>query len=167
MDNLHFRYPKVIKLSKMMCVVFIFLGILLYPTLLLFPKPEEINSTFEYIIAILATPSVLVLASIHYIGSWSEIQTYEDGIIIEFLWLKLRVPWEGIRRIEHVGSKRLGVTLILTDNRYLTIFHRIYSLYTVGSFQPGIHIHPYYLKPNNFIDTIKMAKSGKRKLSRH
>lgn len=166
MNIQRFTYPNGIKFSKLISVFFICIGILLYPTLLLFPKPEEINSTFEYVIAILVTPSVLIFGAIHYIGSWSEIQVNKDGICVEFLWLKLRIPWDGIRRVEHVGSKRLGVTIILTDNQYLTFFHRIYSLYTVGSFQPGVHIHPYYLKPNNFIDTIKLAKTGKRKLSR-
>jgi hypothetical protein len=102
-------------------------------------KPEQYDSLTEFYMAYFGV-IIMILASIFYIGNWPDIGIDDEGILVEFIWGYLRVLWSDITSIKHVGSNKFGVWLITTNNR-LTFLHRVYSLWTSFSFEPGFIIH--------------------------
>lgn len=160
MKTSSFRYPKSIRFAKTLCNFFAILSLPILVLFLFTQSPGDFNSFAEYVVAMLSVPFVLIFGSVSFSGSWSDIDIVEDGLIIEFLWLKLKVPWKDIISIKHIGSRTFGITLITTNNK-LTFFHRLYSLWASFSFLPGFYIHPVFIS-STLLETIH-KKTLKRK----
>ena len=139
METKHYHYPPSISTTKSLLKFFIFLMILLSVNIWMTAKSSDYKSGFEYIVALLA-PSLMALGLFLFIYSWSNIDVDDRGLLIEFLWFKLRVFWEDIVDVRHVGTKSFGVWLLRTSNR-LTFVHRLYSVFYTFSIHPGVPIH--------------------------
>lgn len=139
MNQYTFDYPAPIQTAKNLCKLFMILSVPLFVVMIIRNTPSQYNSVFDYYMAF-AWPVIFFIVSLLFSGSWPAFSVSNDSIDIEFAWFKLPVPWADIIEIEHVGSKRFGVSVVTTKENRLTIFHRFYSFYTIGSSKPGFHI---------------------------
>ncbi len=159
MNKRIFQYPKTIQVSKVYSKTMIVIGALLLPLILVANKPSDFNSLLEYGLAISSVPLILILGSTLYIGYFSNLEISEEGLEVEFLWKRLKIPWDGIIKVKHVGFKQFGSTIILVDKHYLTPIHRIYSLLALGAFLPSFYIHTEFKGFKDSIDIIEKKKA--------
>jgi hypothetical protein len=143
METKFFRYSKKVQFSKNLCKLFAALSVPLFVLILLNNRPSDFRSVVYYLGAMI-TPFLMSFMLILYVGSWPDIGINKDGLVVEFLWMSLQVPWKDIVEVKHFGSKIFGVTLI-TTNSQLTIIHRLYSLFTAFIVLPGFYIHPKFI----------------------
>ncbi len=138
-EPLEFRYSSEIQLTKDFCKLLIFLMPLILVLMISKNQPEDYSSYSTYLYAF-ALPVFMMVVVTLYAGSWSNIRIVEDGIRVEFLWTELPVKWDEIKMIRRYGSHKFGGWIVITKNR-LTVFHRLYSLVTILSLDPGFQIH--------------------------
>jgi len=139
METKWFRYPPNIQWTKTVSKVMIFILAMIFIAMVYKNRPEDYETLSLYYIAF-TMPILGILVFALYAGSWSDLGINDQGIVVEFLWFQLSVPWNSIISTKQVGSMKFGVFVILTKDA-LTPLHRIYSLITVGSFHPSIQIH--------------------------
>lgn len=150
MNKRKFMYSQKTQQSKGVVKIFSILFLLLIPLLI---TSNDFKSTLEFCSAVLV-PLFMVLSCIFYLGSWADLDVADDGIYVEFLWKELYVPWSGIVKIKSMGFGFTHTDVVLVENRYLTGFHRIYSLFTFGSLQPSFHIHSHFLQSKELFKLI-------------
>ena len=154
------KYPQKIQFSKLSCKVAIVLAVfLLIPLILKNNEPTDFGSIFEYFLAMSLPPLLIVFSCVCYLGSWADLEVSDNGIYIEFLWKKIHVPWSSIITIKSIGLGFVRIDVVLVDHSCLTIFHRIYSLFTVVSIRPGFHIHPHFLQSHELYKLIHKYRS--------
>lgn len=144
METKYFHYPKSIQFSKKYSKFMIFVSLPIFILIILNNKSTDFNSLIEYYFAMFSVPLILILGSILHLGSFSDIGVDEEGILVEFLWTYLRISWSDIVEVKLAGSRKYGVIVVTTNNR-LTLIHRLYSLFTAYSLQPGFYIHQQFI----------------------
>lgn len=156
-----FKYPFGIQFSKILSLFFILIGLSLLPIIVSNYEPKDFSSYLEYLLAMISIPFILVVGNVYYLYSWSDITITKEGISADYLWMKLKIPWNGIKELRRVGSDFTGLAILLTEKDYLTFFHRFYSFFSVGSIQPGLHIHPQIINANELFKIIRIhLKNG-------
>ena len=98
---------------------------------------------------------VFGLFSFWFIYLWSNIETNEEGLFVEFVWGKLFVPWDDIITIKRTKQQIFKVWLMQTKNSSLTKFHILYSIQYGFGLKPGIAIHAQLPKYNSLLKEIK------------
>lgn len=156
MNKRKFMYSQKTQRSKGMMKVFSVLSLLLIPLLII---SNDFKSVFEFCSAFLV-PLLMTFSCVLYLGSWADLEIADDGIYVEFLWKKMHVPWNSIIKIKSAGFGFVRTDVVLVDNHHLTGFHRIYSLFTVGSLQPGFHIHSHFLQSTELFKLIHEHRSN-------
>jgi hypothetical protein len=149
MNNREFKYSPKTQLSKGTIKVFAVLSLLLIPLLII---SNDFESLLEYCSAIFF-PLLMTFSCVFYLGSWADLEIADDGIYVEFLWKNLHVPWSSIVKIKGTGFGFVHTDVVLVGAQHLTVFHRVYSL-TIGSLQPGFHIHPHFLQSHELFKLI-------------
>jgi hypothetical protein len=134
--------------------------IILIPVIILRNKPSDFSSSLDYYLG-MSSPLVMILGCVLYLGSWSDIEATDSGLLVEFLGKKLFIPWDGIIEVKRVPTYFFGLTIVLTKNEYLTPLHRLYSLFTVGQFIPGFQIHPQHLQ---FHELYKLMRKSRNQI---
>jgi hypothetical protein len=77
---------------------------------------------------------------------FSDITVVADGLLVEFLWLKLHVKWDQLIKTKPIlgmnilGLSKRKVVVLLVHG--LTPFHRTYGLLYGFSIYPAVVIHP-------------------------
>jgi len=152
-DIKYYRCPPQIQFAKIICKIFFVLMPFLLILMVIENRPEDYSSYSEYVIAFFMPP-LFMMACTFFAGSWPDIGIDDDGILVEFLWVYLRVSWKDLIEIKHIGSRTFGVWLITTNNR-LTFFHRFFGLWTTFSWKPGFHLHTQSLQHREALKIIQ------------
>jgi hypothetical protein len=74
---------------------------------------------------------------------FTDLDVDENGLLIEFLWKKLRVPWNKVLQIKPlfgIQNKKHGLYVVIVEG--LTPFHRLYGLIYGFSLKPAFILWP-------------------------
>ncbi len=161
MESKSFTYPLKVQRFKYQVKFTAILPILLITLLMI---RIDFKSTLEFLAAIFF-PLLMTLGSVLYLGAWADLEIDDEGIYVQFLWRKLYVPWDDLVDVKDFGFSRARTTIVLVNKNRLTWFHRIYSVFTVGSFLPGFHIYPQLTHSKELLHIINrhIANKGKTK----
>lgn len=155
MNKEKFMYSKKTQQAKGIMKIFSVLPLFLIPLLII---SNDFKSIYEYCLAVLV-PIFMTFSCVSYLGSWADLEITDKGVYVEFWWKKLLVPWNSIKSIKGSGFGFVRTEVVLVDNQCLTEFHRVYGLFTVGSFNRAFHIHPYFLQPKDLFKLIHKYRS--------
>lgn len=139
MNTKYYRYGAPISTTKGFLKIFLFLMLVLAVYVWTTQGISDYETVTEYLVA-LVSPLVMALASLMYICAWSDVGIDDQGLLVEFLWFYLRVPWKEVRHVSHVGSKTFGIWLVQLSTG-LTFFHRLFSLFYTFSLNPSFIVH--------------------------
>jgi len=163
-----FKYPQGVQITRLICKIWIGLAIfVLLPLLIKSSATKEIGTVFDHIFAITLPPLMLVAICAFYLGEWPNFEVDDEGVLVEFLWRKLRVTWDSITKIENVDFYSKNIVVVLVDDHHLTEFHRIYGLFMFISFQRGFHIYPYTLEMQELLQVIQKRAKLKKSRGQH
>jgi hypothetical protein len=137
MDIKFYRYPDSISFGKMLISFLVILFFAIFLLVLIEPHYRQTNPDY-YLLLITSLPFGII-GGIFYIGSFPDIGVDDDGLHVQFLWKYLKVPWKDITGVKPFGPPFLNYWVI-TTNDMLTLFHRIYGLYSLKSFAPSFYI---------------------------
>src|SRR5687768_13906076 len=160
MDSKRFTYPLIVQWSRQIIIFTAILPVILIPLLLI---SNDFKSVSEFTAAIVS-PLFMTLSSVLYQGAWADLETDDEGIYIQFLWKKLYVPWDNLVDVKDFGVSLARTTIVLVNKNRLTWFHRIYSVFTVGSFLPGFHIYPQLTHSKELLHIINRHIANKSKI---
>lgn len=97
--------------------------------------PPFISMIFPVLLGTICT----LVAAYFFQDVWVD----EEGLIIEFLWAKLHVPWDRVLQIKPLFGalgRKQGVSVVIVDG--LTPFHRLYGLIYGFSSKPAFVLWP-------------------------
>jgi hypothetical protein len=135
-------HPRYIQLSKNILAVFAFV-VPPYVIWISFASVTPIHSLAEIVVTIFMSLFVMssILVSAYF---WQDIWVDEEGLLIEFLWKKVRVKWEEIIEVKpawgFLGQESKRPVVVLVHG--LTPFHRAFGIIYAFSTKPGFVIHP-------------------------
>jgi hypothetical protein len=87
--------------------------------------------------------AILFMLAWTFVGAsfWPDVVADSKGLLVEFGWSMIRVPWERIVDIQMVKLTFVPGKFWLVRTKALTPLHRLYSLAYASSFLPGFLIH--------------------------
>ena len=138
MDIKFYRYSGGIQFGKTivkLLAVFCFIILLIVLT-----QPSFRQTYSNYYYYLLLTLLLGIIGCIFYIGLFADIGADNDGLLVEFLWKYLRIPWSDIIDIRPFGPRFLNYWIISTNNK-LTPFHRLYGFYSLKTVAPRFCIN--------------------------
>lgn len=139
MDIKFYRYPSSIQLGKILVK---FLGsafFIIFLVALTQPYFKHTYSGYHYYLLLLAL-ILGIISCIFYIGLFADVGTDNDGLLVEFMGKPLRVIWKDITSVKPFGPRFLNYWVITTNNK-LTLFHRLYGVYSLKSLAPSFCIY--------------------------
>jgi hypothetical protein len=74
------------------------------------------------------------VVSLYIANLYPSIRVDEDGLLIDFLWHRLRIPWKEIIEIKSIGSLFGFRAVWKVRTRRLTLLHRLYGFPHPGFF---------------------------------
>ena len=134
--------PILLQLSKNILAVFAFV----FPPYMIwnsFTSLTPIHSLAEIVVTIFLSLFMMIpiLGSAYF---WQDIWVDEEGLLIEFLWKKVRVKWDEIIEVKlawgFLGPESKRPVIVLVHG--LTPFHRTFGIIYAFSTKPGFVIHP-------------------------
>lgn len=94
---------------------------------------------------------------------FQDVQVDKEGLIIDFLWKKLHVPWDKVIQIKPLLGIRGGkqtINVVIVDG--LTLFHRLYGFLYGFSLKPAFILWPtvsdYQVLENDIEKHIKQNR---------
>lgn len=160
-----FKYPQGFQATRLICKIWMGLTFfVLTPLIIKNSVTKEFGTVFDYIFEIIFPPLIIIVICAFYLGQWPNFEVDDEGVLVEFLWRKLRVTWDSITKIEVIDFYfNNKVAIVLVDDHHLTEFHRIYGSFMLISFQRGFQIYPHTLEMQELLEIIqKHAKLKKR-----
>ena len=142
MEIKYYRYSGGIQFGKTigrLLAIFCFIILLIVLTQ---PYFRQTYSNYDYFLLLLAL-LFGIIGCIFYDGLFADIGVDNDGLLVEFLWKYLRIPWSDIIDIRPFGPRFLGYWIISTNNK-LTPFHRLYGFYSLQTAAPSFCINNIY-----------------------
>ncbi len=112
------------------------------------------------------TVSAFLVAAYYF----PDIDTDEEGLLVEFLWKRIRVSWNDVIELKPMfryGIPSFGnpIPVVVITNK-LTPFHRLYGLLYGFSFKPAFVIQPaiseFELLKTNIEKHIKQNRRSKK-----
>lgn len=98
-------------------------------------KPSvSIDGFLAFIPLLIFSPACILIAAYFY----TDLEVDENGLLVEFLWKKLRIPWNKVLQIKPLLGLRLkkqGIYVVIVEG--LTPFHRLYGLIYGFSLKPA------------------------------
>jgi hypothetical protein len=130
----YYRYPRSIQVTKAISKILCFVVPSLFLLLIIINWANPTQSYANYP-GLIFGAILFAFLTIYFIYSWPEIGVSEEGLLIEFLWFKLNVPWTKLLDIEQLPTPFVRIWLVKTND--LTIFHRLYGLLNGPSIKPS------------------------------
>jgi hypothetical protein len=138
MNTKHYKYPRPIKNAKLSAAFgFVLLLLLLVFAILGYIPENHVSPTERYLL--IAGLLFGLFGCVFFLGWWADIEVDENGLLVGFLWRKLRVLWGDVVDVKPFGPKFFHCWVIITNNK-LTFFHRLYGMYSLKSFKPGFFV---------------------------
>ena len=110
----------------------IFISILLFKD---FTNPAfSIDSLLSLVFLIIISPVCILLAAYFY----TDLEVDENGLMVEFLWKKLRISWSKVLQIKPlfgIKTRKPGIYVVIVEG--LTPFHLLYGLIYGFSLRPA------------------------------
>jgi hypothetical protein len=154
--HIHPRY--IVWLKRFIFISTIVLLVeLIYLDFVKYPNSKSIVSDVLDIFFIVLLYSIVMLISAYFFGQ--NITVTNDGLLVEFLWKELDIPWNKIIEVKPVvgfrrsTKNRKHVLVVMTDA--LTPFHRLIGLLYGLSLNPSIIIYPSISEYELLVETIK------------
>jgi len=135
-------HPILLQLSKNILAVLAFV-VPPYMIWISFAGVTPIHSLAEIVVTIFLSLFMMIpiLGSAYF---WQDIWVDEEGLLIEFLWKKIRVKWDEIIEVKlawgFLGQESKRPVIVLVHG--LTPFHRTFGIIYAFSTKPGFVIHP-------------------------
>jgi hypothetical protein len=139
MHTKHYKYPQPINNAKLSVTFGFVLLLLLLVLAVLGYIPENYDNVSERYLLI-AGLLLGLFGCVYFLGWWADIEVDEDGLLVHFLWMKLRVLWGDIVDVKPFGPKFFHLWVVITKNKKLTFFHRLYGLYSLKSLKPSFFV---------------------------
>jgi len=101
--------------------------------------------------------STVMLINAYFYGQ--NITVTDDGLLVEFLWEDLMIPWNKVIEIKpafgflRTSRTQKHIWVVLTDA--LTPFHRLFGLLYGLSVKPAFIIYPTISEYQSLVETIK------------
>jgi hypothetical protein len=137
-----YSHPLYIQWCKNILAVLAFL----FPPYMIwnsFTSVIPIHTLTEIVVTIFISLFMMIplLVSAYF---WQDIWVNEEGLLIEFLWKKVRVKWDDIIEVKlawgFLGQESKRPVIVLVHG--LTPFHRTFGIIYAFSTKPGFVIHP-------------------------
>ncbi len=135
-------HPKLLQLSKYALAVFAF-AFSPYTIWNSFTSAVPIHTLTEIVVTIIMSLFMMIpfLVSAYF---WQDIWIDEAGLLVEFLWKKIRVRWVDLIEVKpawgFIGQESKRPVIVLVNG--LTPFHRAFGIIYAFSTKPGFVIHP-------------------------
>ena len=152
----HPRYIVWLKYFLFISAIILLLE-LLYIDLVKYPLSRSVGSKILDILIFLSIYSVVILISAYFFGQ--NVTVTEEGLVIEFLWKDLMVPWDKIIEIKpafgflRISKNQKQIYVVLAGG--LTPFHRLFGLTYGLSLKPAFIIYPTISEYQSLVETIK------------
>lgn len=130
-----YSHSKLTQLSKYFFVIFAFLYLASHLLLLIFSI--DTNTALNGILIItraIFTMMCCLITAYFFQDIWVD----EEGLLVEFLWRKIRVKWNDIEKMKK--SPLAGIMVVSVKT--LTPFHRIFGILYGFSNKPAFIISP-------------------------
>ena len=152
-------HPRYIVWLKYFCFIFplIMFFYLLYTDFVEYPHSKPVAFDIFDILSIMLLWLTVMLINAYFYGQ--NITVTHDGLLIEFLWKDLMVPWDKVIEIKPAfGFLRTlrtqkHICVVLTDA--LTPFHRLFGLLYGLSVKPAFIINVTISDYQSLVETIK------------
>ncbi len=140
----------------------VFLLSLIYIDFAEYPHSSSIVSKVLDIFFLMLLYSPVMLINAYFFGQ--NITVTDEGLLIEFLWKDLFVPWDKIIEIKPAygfwgNSRNTKIYVVLTD--VLTPFHRFFGVIYGLSIKPAFIVYWTISEYESLVETIK--KHAKKK----
>ncbi|MBI5950522.1 MAG: hypothetical protein HY865_02595 [Chloroflexi bacterium] len=146
--NRQHHHSQFVRLFKNVFAVFAFIVPIFFIFIFFtewFQNPVvPINSLLELVSLLIFSPICILVAAYFY----TDLEVDEDGMLVEFLWKKLRIPWNKVLQMKPLFGmkvKKQGIYVVMVDG--LTPFHRLYGLIYGFSWKPAFVL---WLNVGNF-----------------
>lgn len=121
-----------------------------YPITDIFSLP----SILPLLITLTFQPIFILIAAYYF----QDITLTNEGLLVEFLWKELSVPWDKLIEIKPsyiswMAPQNAKTYIVLTTA--LTLFHRCFGLLYGSSVKPAFIIYPAISDYQNLVETIK------------
>lgn len=139
MDIKQYRYPEPIQIGKVGAKVGAVLFLIIFIVILTQPYFRQTYSSFDYYILLIAL-FLGIVGCIFYVGLFADIGFNDDGLYVDFFGKQYKVFWSDITSVKPFGPRFLHYWVVTTDNK-LTLFHRLYGIYSLTSLAPSFCIY--------------------------
>jgi len=118
----------------------------------------EVFSSLHFLPLFIAFPfyPIFLLTAAYF---FQDIIIASDGLLVEFLWKDLNVPWDKIIEIKSAfgfwRSPRNTKVICIVLTNALTPFHRLFGLVYGPSVKPSFIIFPTISEYQSLVETIK------------
>jgi len=151
----HPRYVVWLKYFLFLSTIMLLLG-LTYIDFVKYPHSGLVVSKVLDILFLILLWSISMLISAYFFGQ--NITVTDEGLLIEFLWKDLFVPWDKIMAIKPAygfwrNSQNPKIYIVLTDA--LTPFHRFFGVIYSRSVKPAFVISSTISEYESLVETIK------------
>jgi len=136
MDIKYYRYSGGIQFGKTIAKLMAAFCFIILLVVLTQPYFRQAYSDYDYYLLLLTLPFGII-GCIFYVGLFAGVDN--EGLLVEFLWKYLRIPWRDITGVNPFGPRFLNYWIISTNNK-LTPFHRLYGFYSLRTVAPSFCI---------------------------
>jgi len=151
----HPRYIVWLKYFLFLSTIVLLLD-LIYIDFVKYPHSGSVVSKVLDILFLILLWSISTLISAYFFGQ--NITVTDDGLLVEFLWKDLFVPWDKIMEIKPAygflgNSQNTKIHVVLTNA--LTPFHRCFGVIYGLSLKPAFIIYSTISEYESLVETIK------------
>ena len=151
----HSRYVVWLKYFLFVSIIMLLLG-LIYIDFVEYPHSKSVISKVLDIFFIMLLWSTVMLINAYFYGQ--NITVTDEGLLIEFLWKDLFVPWDKIIQIKPAygflgNSRNTKIYIVLTNA--LTPLHRFFGVTYGLSIKPAFIIYSTISEYESLVETIK------------
>jgi len=151
----HPRYIVWLKYFLFLSTIILLLN-LIYIDFVKYPHSGSAVSKILDILFLILLWSISMLISAYFLGQ--NITVTADGLLVEFLWKDLFVPWDKIIEVKPAygfwrNSRNIKIYIVLTDA--LTPFHRSLGVIYGLSVKPAFIIYSTISEYESLVETIK------------
>ncbi len=150
-------HPRYVVWLKHLVVIsaFILLLDLLYTDFVKYSPGSIVSAVSDILIAISFGSISFSIAAYFF---WQNITVTDEGLLVEFLWKDLFVPWDKIVEIKPAygfwrNSQNTKIYVVLTNA--LTPFHRCFGVIYGLSIKPAFIIYSTISEYESLVETIK------------
>jgi len=129
---------------------------LIYIDFVEYPRSRSVASDIFDILFIMLLWSTVMLINAYFYGQ--NITVTHDGLLVEFLWKDLMIPWDKVIEIKpafgflRTSRTKKYICVVLTDD--LTPFHRLLGLLYGLSLKPAFIIYPSISEYELLVESI-------------